>query len=455
MPGPVALFGCVLFVLVLLRRESKESTIGVTNYLWVPTAWFLILATRSLAMWFGTGGATIEEGSVVDQVVNFGLFGLALATLIKRHFIFSAALRANKWLAFMLAFMLLSTLWSEISFVSFRRWCTYAIALIMILSVQTEPQPRVAAESILRRIVYICIPFSYLLIHYYQQYGKIYVHTEGIEMWTGVAIHKNSLAELCLISFLLLIWRLATRKKEKDEAGSDKIGLYLDLGVLLITLLVFMGPERRITYSATTLMATMIGIGTLAFFRWHRRRGTQPAATLLIAGTAFLIVYGTITPFLGKLSLLDVSSALGRSSSLTGRTEVWASLQPAVMEQPFVGYGVGGFWTTRAREIYDISGAHNGFLGVILEGGFAGLIFMTAFIFSITKAAHNLLKIDENWAALSSMFLFAILSHNIGEESINAFTSRLTSVLLLLNVSCHGTASVTQNSMDRFVLIPG
>lgn len=411
----------------------------MTKYLWVPTIWFLILSSRSLALWFGTGGSTIEEGSFVDQLVNLTLAGIAIVIIGRRNFSWSVALRQNKWLILLLTYMLVSCTWSDIAFVSFRRWVTYAIAVVMIFYVQTEPSPRMAVESILRRIVYICMPFSYILINYYQVYGKVYVHTQGVEMWTGVAIHKNSLAELCLVAFLLIVWRITTRKKVIERASRSKLTLFADASILLITLVVFMGPDRSITYSATTLLASLVGFVTLGFLRWHRSRGTQPAVFLLILATGFLIVYGTITPFLGKLSLFDVSSAVGRNSSLTGRTEVWASLMPALSEAPVLGYGVGGFWTTHAREFYDISGAHNGYIGEILEGGFAGLLLFSIYLLSVAKTAHKLLSVDPNWAALCLMFLFAILSHNIGEESINSFTSRLTAVLILLSVSCVGS----------------
>ena len=456
MPPSIALLACVLFVLVLLRREAKESAADVTPFLWVPTLWFLLMASRPLALWFGTGGETIEEGSIVDRWVQLALFMIALRTLFSRQFAWSVALQENRWLAVLLGFMLLSTLWSEMPFISFRRWVTYAIAVLMAWSVQTEPLPRVAVESILRRIVYICVPFSYVLIHYFPQYGKIYVHTQGVEMWTGVAIHKNSLAELCMVAFLLLIWRIVTRAYGSKPSRHAKLTTCLDLAVLLLALVVFMGPDRSITYSATTLLATLVGCGTLGFLVWQKSRGAPPAAGWFTGASAFLIIYGTLTPFLGKLSLLDVSSALGRSSTLTGRTEVWTALLPAVMAQPFLGAGVGGFWTTQARVLYDISGTHNGYLGVILETGFVGLLLFAAFLLSATKTAHRFLSADYHWGALCLMALASILTHNIGEESINCFTARLTSVLILLLVSCHGAAlTVAPTDVSPLAVAPG
>lgn len=450
MPPSIALLGCVLFVLVLLRQEAKESAGGVTPFLWVPTVWFLITASRSLGLWLGTGGATIEEGSATDRMSLFVLFVIALATLMARQFPWSTTLRDQKWVVMLLAFMLLSCVWSDTFFISFKRWFRDAIAVVMCMCVLSEPRPRMAIESLLRRVIYICIPFSYVLIHYFPEYGKIYVHTEGVEMWTGVTLHKNQLAQLCLISFLLISWRIATRKPNNKQSWPVRLSLFLEVVILLITMLLFIGPDRRITYSATALLATVAGLGTLGFLLWHQRRGTQPALFLVVAVTAFLIGYGTLTPFLGKLSLLDVSSAVGRTSNLTGRGEVWKSLHPAVSKSPFLGYGYGAFWTTEAREIYDISDAHNGYLGVILETGFVGLLLYAMFLLSAAINAHRFFPIDYNWGALCLIFAVSILLHNIGESSLNSFSARLTGLLLLLNLSCNnGESELADTELGR------
>ena len=210
MPPVIALLGCVVFVLVLLRQEAKES-MGVTRYLWVPTVWFLLTCSRPLGLWLGMGGATIEEGSPVDRVFLTVLFVVALIVLNKRRFIWSVAFHEHKWLALLVGLMLVSTSWSDTPFISSKRWFRETIAVMICLSVLSEPKPRLSVLSLLRRVIYICVPFSYVLIHYFPEYGKIYVHREGVEMWTGVAMHKNSLAQVCLISFLLISWRFATR----------------------------------------------------------------------------------------------------------------------------------------------------------------------------------------------------------------------------------------------------
>jgi exopolysaccharide production protein ExoQ len=444
MPAPIAFLGCLAFVLFMLRIEHKESK-GVTAYLWVPTLWFLLTFTRPLALWFETGGETIEQGSPLDRIFLLFLFAVANITLFRRRSTFSMNLGAMKWVLLLLGYTLVSTVWSEIAFISFRRWFTMAIAVLIILSVHSEPFPRIAVESILRRMAYICVPFSYVLIHYFPDYGKIYVHNEGVEMWTGVALHKNSLSQLCMMAILYLVWRIVTRWKDYRSGELSKYGLYGDIWVVFVAILVSMGPVHSITYSATATVSTACGLSVLFFLRWRKSKTIIPAA-LYLGLTAFLIIYGTITPFLGKLSLVDVSSAVGRNDTLTGRTEVWRALMPEVAKSPVVGHGYGGFWTTEAREKFDISDAHNGYLGVILETGFLGLLIFSAMMLSAARIAYTALYNDYDWGCFCMMLPASTLLHNIAEQSLNGLTQRLMALMLLVIFvgATHGRAAETE-----------
>ncbi len=76
----------------------------------------------------------------------------------------------------------------------------------------------------------------------------------------------------------------------------------------------------------------------------------------------------------------------GKSSTLTGRTDLWASLIEAVGERWPFGYGYQSFWTDSGRvtSVYRDSGvqlgsAHNGYLDVALSLGVVGLI-LTMFL---------------------------------------------------------------------------
>ncbi|MCZ7636123.1 MAG: hypothetical protein M5U12_08860 [Verrucomicrobia bacterium] len=171
MPPPLALLLCTSFVLFLLRIERRQAAdAGVTGAVWIPTLWMLLIASKPLGIWFGIGGDA-ESGSSLDRVVLSGLGVAGVMVLARRHFDAVDALRQNQWLVALLVFMLLSTLWSDITFIAIKRWVRQALVVIMALLILSEPNPRLALESLLRRSIYILIPFSILLIKYYPALG--------------------------------------------------------------------------------------------------------------------------------------------------------------------------------------------------------------------------------------------------------------------------------------------
>ena len=164
--------------------------------------------------------------------------------------------------------------------------------------------------------------------------------------------------------------------------------------------------------------------------------GSKP----LIALFAFIIFYGTVTPMLGRLFLTDISSVFGRDVTLTGRTLVWEQLVPVAMGRPILGHGFGGFWTTEKREVYDISGSHNGYLDTILDLGFVGLILFSIFILSSCQKAIKEMNYDFDGACFKICFFLMTVLHNIAETSLENFASRLMAVVLLLVLSTTATS---------------
>lgn len=437
----IALLICTIFVLFLLRLERRQSP-EATVALWIPTLWMLVIASKPLAIWFQSGGTTIEEGSELDRAFLTVLLCLGLIILAKRKFNWSNAIKENIWLMLLIGYMLVSCFWSDNSFVSLKRWSRELIAVVMAFVVATEPYPRKSLESLFRRIVYILIPFSYILIQYFSEYGRKYVHHQGIQMWIGVTTHKNQLGQLCLFAAFFLIWTIIRRQRARDNPVV-KYQTYLEVFIIILTFWIIGGPQHSVTYSATSTLAFAVGLVMLIGLFWNKKRGTMLGPKVLIALIVFIFIYGTVTPMIGKLSLMDISSTLGREETLTGRTDVWAQLFPVAMTRPILGFGYGGFWNTTTREVFDITEAHNGYLGVILELGFVGLLLSSIFLLSSVRKAQEVMTQDFDWGALWICYLLMIPVHNIAESSLNTFTYLLTAVILFLTVSSTRATSDT------------
>lgn len=430
-PAQLALLLCTAFVLFLLRLNRKQFP-EVSGSLWIPTVWVLIASSKPLGVWFGVGGVDMEAGSPLDRVVLSVLFSLALIVLLRRQFNWVNAVHQNPWITILICYMFVSIFWSDIPFSSFKRWIRQLVALAMAFMLSSEEKPIRALQCLFTRVIYILIPFSLMLIKYYPHLGVEYGRWSGSLMWIGVASQKNGLGLVCLFAFFFLVWSFVRRWQGRN-APVLGYQTYVELCLLALTIWLFLGPNHTPTYSATSTVALTLGLTTFAVFLWMKdhRRVLGAGAFAFIIG--LIIFYGTITPFLGKLSLIDISTALGRDETLTDRTSIWAVLAPYAMEKFILGHGFGGFWTDEMR-LQTSSHAHNGYLDTILDTGIVGLIFLSAFLLSSCRTAFRMMVDEFDFSILWICLLVMVAVHNITESTINSFGSQLVAFLLFLAV---------------------
>jgi len=445
MPPQLALLLCTAFVLFLLRLDRKQVG-AVSSAMWIPTLWMLLIASKPLGVWFGSVSDTADtEGSPLDRSFLIATLCVGLVLLARRRFDWSKVMREHVWLMLLLGWALVSLLWSESPFICFKRWIRELVAVIMGCLVLTEPAPAKAVQTIIRRTVYILIPFSILLIKYYPRYGVAYGQFSGEQMWVGVTLQKNSLGRLCLISVFFLIWTLVRRWQGREIHGS-KWQPYAEIMVIAQALFLMKGPNNM-AYSATATASLALGIATFGSLLWMKKRGKFLAAGTALAVLAVILAIGITTPLVGGTTLAGFTSTLGRDATFTGRTEIWASLVPDVVQQPILGASFGGFWTAETRENHQIGEAHNGYLDMALQLGAVGVLLLMLFLLSSCRKAHRALANDYDWATFGISLLLMAAVHNISESSFHSFTTHLMAVVLFLVLSLP-SAMVEPSSLD-------
>src|SRR5208337_2713975 len=126
MPPSLALLLWAVLLLGLLCFDPARDP-GTSAALWVPLIWMFIVGSRLPSQWLGSSqmgysAVALEEGNSLDRTIFSVLILLAIGILMSRSFQWGAFFGRNVALTAFLSFALLSVVWSDFPFVTFKRW---------------------------------------------------------------------------------------------------------------------------------------------------------------------------------------------------------------------------------------------------------------------------------------------------------------------------------------------
>ncbi len=384
--------------------------------LWVPLVWMFIVATRLPSQWLSgqveLASQGLEEGNSLDRNIYCMFILLSICILISRSFNWSNFFTRNLALTAFLAFALLSVLWSDFPFVSFKRWFRDLGNYLVVLVILSDPKPVEAVRTVLRRLCYLLIPLSILMMKYFPSTGMTYNPWTGTRMYSGPTSSKNSLGVVCLISGVFFFWDTMTRWSDRKRRSTKQI-LLMNGAFIVMTLWVL-----KLADSATSRACLVIGclVIVAAQSKAFKRR---PALlkTLLPVG---LCLYPILA--FGLNMKAELAGAVGRNPTFTDRTAIWKFL-PSMQTNPLVGTGYDSFWLgPRLQAIWsspigDINEAHNGYLEVYLNLGIVGLFLLSAFLIASYRAICKRLTPFSSLAALTLALWTVLLIYNVTESA--------------------------------------
>jgi exopolysaccharide production protein ExoQ len=437
MERTVALLVCFTLIYVLLRIERKQAA-QVSRAAWIPALWMLYHASKPISCWLipygiiSISGDEIETGCAVDRNVLLLLMICGFTTIWRRGLDRSQALQRNRWLLVLMAYLLLSCLWSPVPMGSLKQWFRVLGCFIMALVVLTEADPDEALESILVRMVYILIPLSVVLVKWVPELGVGFGRWAGERIWEGACVQKNGLGRFCLVSAVVLVWRFVRRWNGRSPAVSQ-FQTPLEIVVLLMVLYLLKGPGAG-GYSATAIGTLVLCLGLLLGLMLPRRSlaaKTYGMVAVFIIALAVVLACVSITgviPSLGK-------GVFGRDSTFTGRTGIWEELRTHAWQNPILGMGYHGFWGQRHPDsplLSLINEGHNGYLDVFLATGFVGLALLFLVIASYVWKASRECTGHFDWAVFKLVFLLMVIIHNFTESSFLRSSAHLWVLFIFL-----------------------
>jgi exopolysaccharide production protein ExoQ len=433
MPPTLALLLWVALLLGLFyfdpARKQETSTA-----LFVPVIWLFLLGSRPPTMWLGLsyGGSAsqaLEEGNPLNRTIFLLLTLAAFAILVSRSFQWGNFVRQNSALAFFLAFAFLSVAWSDFPLATFKKWFRDMGVYMVVLVVLSDRRPLEAVRTVLRRVCYLTVPLSIVLIKYYPHLGRSYSPWGGQE-YTGVSTSKNMLGALCLVSGIFFFWDTITRWHQRRDVRVRRV-ILVNITFICMTLWLLNVSQSKTSTICLVLGCLVIAAAHCNFGRRH------PGWLKALAPMSFL-VYLILTLGFGMSGQL--SQAVGKTSDMSDRTRIWQVLL-SVPINPALGTGYQSFWLgPRAQWVWarlsgdNVLEAHNGYLQTYLDLGLIGLFLLCTFLIATYRKTCKRLKPLTPLGSLGLGLWTLLLFYNVAEASFEVNLLLVTFLLAAIHL---------------------
>lgn len=357
------------------------------------------------------------SAGVLSRLLWIGLLVASAAVLVQRRAL--AAVLVRQLNPFLLLFGLLalaSLAWSIDPGLSARRlYRLITITLACVAFVLVGWQPR-RLQEVLRPIVTLLLAGSLLFGLTHPEFA---IHQESSPeldgAWRGLTNHKNSLGGLACTAMLLWLHAVLAREVRLLPA------LVAAASALVCLLL---------SRSTTALLAALFGAGFLLVAMSRSVRFSRVLPTLVVVlGAALLLYVLAILDLIPGSALLKapIAALSSKDSTLTGRTEIWALLGEHIAWRPVFGSGYAAYWVSApgpGTESYEFvrrlggfypGTAHNGYLEVVNDLGWVGLICLLGYLLAQVRQSLRLLRLQASEGVLYLVLFFQQALTNLTE----------------------------------------
>lgn len=333
-------------------------------------------------------------------------YPIYLATLALSLRIFPQLLRVtifNPLLVFCVLWCGISFFWSIDPGVSLRR----AVALLMTTLLGLYFASRYNWSELVQRLgfafAFVAI-FAFLVVLIDPARG---IHSQiHPGAWRGPWIEKNYLGSQMTRGLVVMMCAFAMRP--------DRGWFWIPMGLLCFLLVL-------LSTSKTALLACILAIVTFLFIRFYRRYPFMRA--ILVYGLIASIVLFTAL----MITIPDIMFGLiGKDATLTGRTDIWESLNRSIQEKPIYGYGYGVYWLDQLGPSYyvrlalqwGVPTAHNGWIETWLSVGVIGVaLFAVQYIWTFILAIMRIKRggTETYWVVIMTL---TFLVFSVSESSV-------------------------------------
>jgi len=397
------------------------------------------------------GSTVMAQGNVAARAIKIGLITLGSLVVLWRAALGILLVRTlNPFFLVFLCLVPLSILWSiDRTATSARYVSLLSIALTCFAFVLVGWHQR-RFQSVVRPVVALLLAAS-LVFGIMHPELAIEVGEQGSlkNSWHGLASQKNQFGELA--SFGVLFWLHASLFKE----ARWQIALPC-LGVAWTCVLL----SRSSTSLLASVLSTVFMLLMVSVPMNLRRYMPYVVGGFAMIVTLYALAVLNLIPGTGVL-LEPIAQLTGKDLTFSGRGAIWDIIKEHIQSAPWFGSGYGAYWTGASfdspsyvvfmtRMYFYPSEAHNGYLEIVNDLGFAGLACLLGYLIVWVRQSLRLMKFDRAQAVLFLAIFFQQAITNLSESTWFAINSAFAIAVVTLATFALARALLEQRLTLRF-----
>lgn len=248
--------------------------------------------------------------------------------------------------------------------------------------------------------------------------------------WHGLVGSKNAFGQLA--GFGVIFW-IHTWLFENTRLWRVLVPLSLSVAALILS------------RSSTGLLAAVFAVALMALLHRLPAYNRRPAYIVVGFFTAVILIYGlAVLQIIPGLDLLFKPIALltGKDTTFSARSQIWAIIREHIDLSPILGSGYGGYWigptpdspsyTFLGRMYFYPFESHNGYLEMINDLGYVGLICLLSYLVYFLRDCILLMKDNRAQSILFLGLFFQQLLINLSESTWLNVTAPLDFIVTTL-----------------------
>lgn len=387
------------------------------------------------------------SANVLSRIVKLGLLVLSAAIVIWKSRLALLECRAlNPFFLGFMALVPLSVLWSIDPGATIARYISILSMVFVCIAFTVLGWHRTRFQDVVRPMITTLLIASLIWGMMYPQYAIEVGEGTLKNSWRGLTAQKNQFGMLS--SFGAVLWLHAWFSNEKKWFVAFPF-----IGIAFYCVLLSRSSTSLLATTLSTLFMLMVMVAPRSLRRYMPYIVSAFATLVVVYALAVL----NIIP--GTHFLLDpIAELSGKDMTFSNRAVIWDILKEHIQLAPLLGSGYGAYWTGPVpsspsytflgRMYFYPSQAHNGYLEIVNDLGFVGLICLLGYLVSWVRQSLQLMKLDRNQGMLFLALFFQQAITNLSETTWLAINSGFALAFVTLATFCL-TRSLIEQRMQR------